>query len=156
MTSLKYDDIYSRFYAKVEAFDLIFENTDDEVTAEFMSMWLHSAVAYPYIRRVFKTVELDEVEQVITYEMRYTIDDFTDKEFVLELLATAMTYYWLQPKEKSITNVIQFFGGSEQKWFSESKHLEQIRALMSDTETTIRGMVRDRGYLNNTYLNGGA
>ena len=154
MASINYDEIYSRFYTKVEAFDFVYENADEDVVAEYMTIWLHSALSYPYIRRVFSTLSVDDDQESLTYEMRYAIDDFTDTEFVTELLANGMVYFWVQPKVQSITNIVQNFGTTDGRYFSQAMHLSELRALLADTEIRIRGLIRDRGYLYNTYLDG--
>lgn len=155
MASIKYDDVYSKFYTKVEAFDFLFEDMSDEMIAEFMSEWLHSAVAYPYIRRLFVLVGFDDEEREFQYELKYSIDEFTDFEFVKEVLAYGMVYSWTEPKVRSITNIYQNFTSTEQKYYSESAHLKELRALLSDSELRIRALIRDRGYLYNSYLDGG-
>lgn len=154
MASINYDDIYSRFYTKVEAFDLVYEDVSDEIIAEYMGIWLRSALSYPYIRRVFSTLSVDDDAEIITYEMKYSIDDFTDTEFVTELLANGIIYFWVQPKVQSITNIVQNFGTTDGKYYSQAMHLSELRALLADTESRIRGLIRDRGYLYNTYLDG--
>ena len=156
MASITYDDVYSKFFTKVEAFDFLYEGMSDNMTAEFMSTWLHSAVAYPYIRRLFSTVSLDDEEKIFEYELRYKIDEFSDIEFVTEVLAYGMMYCWLEPKVRSITNIVQTFTSTEQKFYSQSNHLSELRALLSDSELKIRALIRDRGYMYNTYLDGGA
>ena len=156
MASLKYDEIYSRFFTKVEAFDFVYEELSEQMMAEYMSTWLRSAISYPYIRRLFKNVILDEELETFDWVLRYEVDDFSDTEFVLEILAYGMVYAWLEPKVRSITNIVQNFAQSEQKFYSQAMHLAEQRALLSDSELRIRALIRDRGYLYNTYLDGGS
>lgn len=154
MTSMKYSNVFSRFFMKVEAFDFLYEELSQKMAEEIMATWLHSAIANPYVRRLFSEISLDDEMKTISYSLRYEIDDFTDEEFVTELLAYSLMYAWLQPKVNSITNVVQNFGTSDGKWFSQSQHLSELRGLLSDAEAKIRALIRDRGYLNNSYLNG--
>ncbi len=154
MTSIEYDEVFSRFYSKVEAFDFLYEELPEELIAEYMSEWLLSAISYPYIRKLFTTVILDNDDEEIQFELRYEVDEFSDTQFVTEVLAYGMVYSWLEPKVKSITNIYQNFTTSEQKFYSQSAHLSELRALASDAETRIRGLIRDRGYLYNTWLDG--
>lgn len=154
MTSIEYDEVFSRFYSKVEAFDFLYEELPEELIAEYMSEWLLSAISYPYIRKLFTTVILDNDDEEIQFELRYEVDEFSDIQFVTEVLAYGMVYSWLEPKVKSITNIYQNFTTSEQKFYSQSAHLSELRALSSDAETRIRGLIRDRGYLYNTWLDG--
>lgn len=115
MTSIEYDEVFSRFYSKVEAFDFLYEELPEELIAEYMSEWLLSAISYPYIRKLFTTVILDNDDEEIQFELRYEVDEFSDTQFVTEVLAYGMVYSWLEPKVKSITNIYQNFTTSEQK-----------------------------------------
>ena len=155
MASLNYDNIFSRFYTKVEAFDFLYEDISDEMMGEFQLSWLRSSVAYPYIRRLFSSISFDDENCEVNYKMNYSIDDFSDEEFVTDVLAYGMIYCWLEPKVRSITNIIQTFTSSEQKFYSQSNHLSELRALLSDAELKIRSLIRDRGYIYNAYLDGG-
>lgn len=154
MTSITYDDVYSKFYTKVEAFDFLYEGMSDNMVAEFMSSWLRSAIAYPYIRRLFSSVSIDAEEDLIEFELLNSLDEFSDAEFVKEVLAYGMIYSWLEPKVRSITNIYQNFTSSEQKYYSQASHLSELRSLLSDSEARIRSLIRDRGYVKNKYLDG--
>ena len=154
MASITYDDVYSKFYTKVEAFDFLYEEMSDELMAEFMSSWLRSAIAYPYIRRLFSSVSVDAEEKTIEFSLLSSIDEFSDIEFIKEVLAYGMIYSWLEPKVRSITNIYQNFTSSEQKFYSQASHLSELRALLSDSEARIRSLIRDRGYVKNKYLDG--
>lgn len=154
MASITYDDVYSKFYTKVEAFDFLYEEMSDELMAEFMSSWLRSAIAYPYIRRLFSSVSVDAEEKTIEFSLLSSIDEFSDIEFIKEVLAYGMIYSWLEPKVRSITNIYQSFTSSEQKFYSQASHLSELRALLSDSEARIRSLIRDRGYVKNKYLDG--
>lgn len=153
MASISYEDIYSRFYTKVEAFDLAGQE-DEDMWAEFMCNWLRSALSYPHIRKLFKTVAADDNAEQVEYEISYSIDPLSDRDFVVELLAYAMVQAWVEPKVQSITNITQFFGETDKKYYSQAAHLSELRALRNDAENRVRGMIRDRGYLNNPYLDG--
>ena len=60
MTSLNYNDIYSRLFSKIEAYDFI--DLSEEMLNEFLCNWLHSAIAEPYVRKLFKTVALEIIK----------------------------------------------------------------------------------------------
>ena len=154
MTSIQYDEIFSRFYTKVEAYDLITDDLSDFEVDEFMCNWLHSSVYEPYIRKLFSTVLMDDDEGVISFEMRYAIDENTDIDFVTNVLSWAMIYNWVTPKVYSITNIIQHFTSQDQKFYSQSSHLYQLQSIKNDAEYKMRALVRDRGYFNNNYLDG--
>lgn len=154
MASVNYEEIYSRFYTKADAYDLVLGDMSEIMAEEFLCNWLHSAVYEPYIRRLFDTIVMDDDEGKMEYEMSYSIDDLADNEFIINLLSYGILYEWVQPKVNSITSISQMFSDSDKKFFSQSSHLSELRALRDDLEYKMRALVRDRGYLNNTYLDG--
>ena len=58
MASLKYDDIYSSLFTKIEAYDFI--DLSEEELDEFLCNWLRSAATNPYVRKLFSTVIFDD------------------------------------------------------------------------------------------------
>ena len=152
MTSLSYDNMYSRFLSKVEAYDFL-ELPEDSVYI-LLSEWLHSVISNPYVRRLFKTFNIYDEVQEIKYEMKYSVDEDSDKEFLKEILSLGMIVAWLEPKVNSINNIAQLFGSKEEKFFSQSQHLSELRALLNDSKKKQRRMIADRGYAWNTYLDG--
>ena len=113
MASLNYDNIYSRFLSKVEAYDFL-ELPEDSVYT-LLSEWLHSVIANPYVRRLFKTFNIYDEVQEIKYEMKYSVDEDADKEFLIEIISLGMIVAWLEPKVNSINNIAQMFGSKEEK-----------------------------------------
>ena len=152
MTSLKYHEIYSRLFSRIEAYDFIELPTDD--LNDFLCNWIHSASANPYVRRLFSSFELDDEILTVSYEMKYSVDEFSDKEFILEVLSLGMGLAWLEPKINSINNIAQMFGSKEEKFYSQSQHLSELRGLKNDFKKQQRRMISDRGYAWNSYLDG--
>ena len=152
MASLNYSDIYSSLFTKIEAYDFI--DLSEETLNEFLCNWLHSATMTPYVRKLFKTVVFDDEIAELSYEMKYIVDEESDKEFVIEVLSLGMAINWLKPKINSITNINQFFGSKDEKFFSQSQHLSELRALLNDFKKQQRRMIADRGYVWNSYLDG--
>lgn len=152
MTSLTYNQIYSRLFSKIEAYDFI-ELSEDDLN-ELLCDWIHSASANPYVRRLFKTFSLDDEIQEISYEIKYSVDEFSDAEFVTEVLALGVVVAWLEPKINSINNVAQMFGSKEEKFYSQSAHLSELQNLLNSCKKQQRRMIADRGYAWNTYLDG--
>ena len=153
-STITYDEIFSRFYTKVRAYDFIYESYSDDMVEEFMISWLHSAVSYPYIRRLFSSITLSDDTMSIDYQMAYATDEYSDQWFVTEVLSYSMVYSWVEPKVRSITTITQNFTTSDEKFYSQSQHLGELRQLLSDSELRIRALIRDRGYFYNTYLDG--
>ena len=152
MTSLNYNKIYSRLFTKIEAYDFI--ELSEEMLNEFLCNWVHSATANPYVRRLFSSFAIDDEIQSIAYEMKYTIDEQSDEEFVIEILALGIAVAWLEPKINSITNIAQMFGSKDEKFYSQSQHLSELRNLLNDFKKQQRRMIADRGYAWNSYLDG--
>lgn len=152
MTSLEYNTIYSRLFTKVEAYDFI--DLSEEMLDEFLCNWLHSASANPYVRRLFSSFVMDDELKQLDYEMKHPIDESTDKEFVVDVLALGTAIAWLEPKINSISNISQMFGTKYEKFYSQSQHLSELRNLRSDYESQQRRMIADRGSVWNSYLGG--
>ena len=152
MTSLTYDVIYSRLFSKIEAYDFI-EMPEDDLN-ELLCDWIHSASANPYVRRLFKTFSLDDEVLEISYEMKYSVDEFSDEEFITEIFALGVIVSWLEPKVNSINNIAQMFGSKEEKFYSQSQHISELRNLVDDSRKQQRRMIADRGYAWNSYLDG--
>lgn len=134
MTSLDYDVIFSRLLSKIEAYDFI-ELPAEELN-DFLCNWIHSASANPYVRKLFKTFILDDDIQEISYEIKYSVDEQTDYEFIAEVLSLGMVVAWLEPKIYSINNIAQMFGTKEEKLRElgnshGSLHLETLQCIPS-------------------------
>lgn len=154
MASINFNEIYSRFFSKVEAFDFLYEEVSAEALAAHMSEWIAATLSHPHIRKLFKTIEVNDEDGTITYEMNYEMDEYSDKQFLINVMAYGMVRAWLEPKVRSITNVVMNFGTSDAKFYSQSSHLSELRALLEDSEREIRSLVGNRGAFNNKYLDG--
>ena len=152
MTSLDYNKIYSRLFGRIEAYDFIELPVDD--LNDFLCNWLHSASANPYVRKLFTAFNLDDEIQTLSYEMKYSVDEFSDEEFIIESISLGMVVAWLEPKVNSINNIAQMFGSKEEKFYSQSQHLSELRGLVNDSKKAQRRMIADRGYVWNSYLDG--
>ena len=152
MASLDYNKIYSRLFSKIEAYDFL-ELPEDELN-DFLCNWIHSASANPYVRRLFKSFNLDDEILTISYEMKYSVDEFSDEEFITEILTFGVVVAWLEPKINSINNIAQMFGSKEEKFYSQSQHISELRNLVNDAKKQQRRMIADRGYAWNSYLDG--
>lgn len=168
-SQIYYKEVYSQFFLKIEGYDIFDKNISDEYREALLCSWLHSSIGKPYVNRLFSTVtlsdpyqdedpdtgELIDVDGMIEYELNNVIDeDFSDKQFVIEVLAYGMALCWLEPKIYSLTNIAQMFSTSDERFFSQSSHLSELRNLRDDLINHQRSLIRDRGYSNNSYING--
>lgn len=150
MTSLSYDEVFDDFLGRVADYDF---STMDESTANYlMSEYLQKVLARPYIRRLFASINADKEIHLIQFEIANKVDDDADTEFVKTILSKGMVVEWLEPQVRNKVNISQFFGGKEQKYYSQSNHISELRGLLEDTERELRGEIRDRGYIYNPYL----
>lgn len=152
MTSLDYEEIFSSFLGSVTDYNLA--SLDATEAYDLMKEYLHKALAERYVARLFKTKKLDDDVQLFSFEMKKPIDEDSDREFVIEALAKWMIYEWLQKQVKSTSLTAQFFGGKEQKYYSQANHLTELRALSEDAYKEAYGFIMRRGYIDNEYLEG--
>lgn len=152
MASLSYDEIFSDFLGSVTDYDLASIKIDDMYG--LMTEYLHKTLSQSYVRRLFSSITFDDIVQMFTFEMANSVDDEADLDFVRYILSKGMVVEWLKPQVRSKVNIAQFFGGKEQKWFSQAQHLSELRGLLEDTQLEMRKAIRDRGYIYNPYLEG--
>lgn len=149
MTS-EYSDIYSRFYLRVEDYNIV--GLEKKLVENMMNGWMKSVLSKPYVRRLFATLDNDEDVEEIEYELKFPVSDEEDQDFVEELIATGMTVEWLRPKYNSTLLTSQFFSNSEQKFYSQANHMTELKDMYHRAENDLRKLIRDRGYINNQYL----
>jgi hypothetical protein len=64
-----------------------------------------------------------------------------------------MVCAWVTQKVQTTTLIHQMITNSkEQKFYAQANQLDQLRALLADSEDKVRSMLRDRGYIYNSYL----
>lgn len=152
MASIDYNEIYQRFYSKVEAYDFL--KLDDYTVNDFLCNWLHSSLSEPYIRQLFSSIAFDDDVMRLSYEMTNVHGDEMDKEFVIELLALGIAIKWMEPKVKSVLNTSNFYGSKEERTYSPASHLKQLQETFSIMKKEQRRMIADRGYIKNAYTDG--
>lgn len=149
MTS-EYEDIYSRFYLRVEDFKLA--ELGQRLAEEMMNGWMHSTLSKPYVRRLFSEMEIDDDNEQLNYDLKYQVSDEEDRDFVEELIVLGMVEAWLEPKYHTVLNTAQMFTNSEQKFYSQANHMTELREMYSQAKNDLRKLIRDRGYIYNSYL----
>lgn len=150
MPSLDYERFYSKFRLKASAYDLIDMNDDD--VSVFLCEWLHSSINKPYIRRLFASLTLDDLLQEMKFEMKYSTDDDFDEEFIMDIVGIGMVIEWITPKINSLNNIVQVFGSKEEKFYSQSNHLNELRNLKKSLINEQQSIIKERGYIWNSYL----
>lgn len=136
-----YSKIYERALAKITDYDLAFLPDDD---FRFMIRgWLNSSISK--FRKCASDLS-DRDDELEVFNI-----DLVDEE--IEILALLIVCEWLEPQVNSVTLTHQMFGGKEEKWFSQSSHLAELKALRDETRAEARKLMRDYTYFaGNSYF----
>ena len=150
MTSIDYNVVFSRLFSRIQAYN--FATMSKEQLVDFLNEWLHSAASKPHVRRLFSSFSMDDEIKQLVYEMKYPLDEESDRDFVIEILSIGTAIQWLEPQIKSITHISQLFASKEEKFYSQSAHLSELRSLCTDFQTEQRRLIADRSALLNVYI----
>lgn len=153
MSSLSYEDIFSDFLGNVSDYQIASLNLSDAY--ELMTEYLHKVLRQSFVSDLFSSITCDDAIQKIFYELSFVINEDSDREFLIGVLSKGMVVEWLKPQVRNKTNLAQMFGGKEQKFFSQSSHLSELRSTLEDTRLELRKEIRDRSSLHNSYIGGG-
>lgn len=83
-------------------------------------------------------------------ELKQFNSDLTDLE--VEILAILMLREWISVRLHSVTNVMQVFSGKETKWFSQSAHIAELKAMDNALKIEAQQLSRDWTYANDDYF----
>lgn len=136
MTS--YETVYGRFLNSTTDFDLA--DLDDHTLNEMLKDWLHSAIVKT--RTSSDLARDDEAEAFKS--------DLGDLD--IELLAMGMKLAWLDQRINSTQYTNLFVGGKEEKFYSPSSQLAELRALRADTLREMQQLYTYSTYNNNSYF----
>ena len=147
---LSYSTLFSRVLNKINDPKELSLNKNDLLTIYVER--LHSAVGKPRVRRLFSSFILDDEIQEISFELNNSVDEASDADFVLEVLILGMVIEWLQPQVDSVVHTSVMIGGKEEKKLLDN-HKNMIERLDSMKKEQNK-MIRDYGYMYNSYING--
>ena len=147
--TLQYEDIFSIFLSKIT--DYSFLEYDESFIRGQMVSWLHSSSS-PRLRAKFSTFALNDGEAVLSFSLKNSADEQSDCDFVADILARAMVIAWLEPEVKNVLLTKQLLTGSEEKFYAQANHLSQLEQMLNNAKTELKNILRDYGYLNNSYL----
>ena len=136
MTS--YSTVYSRFLNTTTDFDLA--ELDDYTLSDMMKGWLHSATVKV---RTSSDLSRDDDNEVFN-------NDLSDLD--IELLAIGMRLSWLDQRINSTEYTNLFVGGKEEKFYSPSSQLAELRNLRADTLREMQQLYTYNTYANNSYF----
>ena len=146
--TLSYSTLFSRVLNKIN--DQKELSLDENDLLEIYTERLHSVVGKPRVRRLFSSISLDDEIQEMTFTLNNSVDEESDKDFVLEILSLGMAIEWLQPQVDSIIHTSVMIGGKEEKKLLDN-HKNMIERLDSMKKEQNK-MIRDYGYMYNSYI----
>ena len=111
--TLSYSILFSRVLNKIN--DPTELSLDENDLLEIYTERLHSVVGKPRVRRLFSSISLDDEIQEMTFALNNSVDEESDKDFVLEILSLGMAIEWLQPQVDSVIHTSVMIGGKEEK-----------------------------------------
>ena len=135
-----YEKVYNRFLQKISDFNLA--EVDDYSFDEMMNGWLNSAV----IRARKCQHDLSKRDD----ELQEFKEDLSDLE--IELLALGMVDAWVSPMLNSTELTLQFIGGKEEKYYSQSQMLAELRNLKKENSIEMNRLHNYYTYTNNSYF----
>lgn len=143
---MKYEEIYSRSYMK--RYDPSFYE-DKQFAYDTMKEWLHEIVAFPYVRKIFASIVLDDVIEELNYELINSIDKESDDDFVIKLFTDGFVICWMRPKVETAINLATVIGGKDEKKILSNyqANIDRLNSL----EIKLKKYIRDYGYINGAY-----
>lgn len=136
MTS--YEKVYGRFLNSTTDFNLV--ELDDDTLNQMLKEWLHSAIVKV---RTSSDLSCDDSAEVFNNEL---------SELDIEILAMGMRLAWLDQRINSTEYVNLFVGGKEEKFYSPSSQLSELRALRADTLREMQQLHTYYTYTNDSYF----
>jgi hypothetical protein len=133
-----YEVVYSRFLNSTTDFNLA--DLDDYTLNEMLKEWLHSAIVKT---RTSSDLSRDDENEVFDSDL---------SEMDVELLAMGMRLAWLDQRINSTEYTNLFVAGKEEKFYSPSSQLSELRALRADTLREMQQLYTYSTYNNNSYF----
>lgn len=150
MTS-SYETIFNKFLGRVTDYDFL--TIDEAYLWEQVSEWVENSIATPSLRVIFSSITCDKETQTLTYTLRNSAgDELSDQLYVEKLFAMSFVIQWLEPTVKNKINLNQMYGGKEEKWFSQSSHISELRGVLEDTVVRLKKEIRDHDTIYNSYI----
>ena len=143
--TLSCEEIYSTFLGLIDDYQL--PQMDIEDAYEYMKDCFKNVFSKPKIRRLFSSLSFDSNILQLDYQLRNSIDIEYDEEFVKGLFANGMVVAWLEPRYQSETLTAQLFAGKEQKYYSQSAHIDSMEKMYKNARMIVdKDYSRDHGY----------
>lgn len=135
-----YEKIYNRFLSRTTDFNLA--ELDDYTLNEMLKSWLYSAIIKT--RTSSDLSARDEENEVFESNL---------SDLDVELLAMGMTLAWLDQTLNSTELTLMMLGGKEEKFYSQSLQISELRNLRADTLREMQQLYTYDTYNNNDFFN---
>ena len=135
-----YETIYNQALSKIE--DPTLAMLPEEDLENMLHGYLMSAIA-KHRKCEHDLSDRDE-------ELKQFNFDLSDLE--MEILSILMVREWISQRLNSVTNVMQVFGGKEEKWFSQASHIKELREMDDRLRLEAQQLSRDYSYIDNDYF----
>lgn len=136
----QYSTLYEKCLSKLE--DPTLAMLPEEDLEEMLHGYLMSAIA-KHRKCEHDLSDKDE-------ELKQFNSDLSDLE--IEILSILMVREWISQRLNSVTNVMQVFGGKEEKWFSQASHIKELREMDDRLRLEAQQLSRDYSYTDNDYF----
>lgn len=133
-----YEKIYNRFLNSTTDFNFV--ELDDYTLRDMLKGWLHSAIVKV---RTSSDLSCDDELEMFDNDLN---------ELDTELLAMGMRLGWLDQRINSTEYTNLFVAGKEEKFYSPSSQLSELRALRADTLREMQQLYTYSTYNNNSYF----
>lgn len=135
-----YEKIYNRFLSRTTDFNLA--ELDDYTLNKMLKSWLYSAIIKT--RTSIDLSARDEENEVFERDL---------SDLDVELLAMGMTLSWLDQTLNSTELTLMMLGGKEEKFYSQSQQILELRNLRTDTLREMQQLYTYDTYNNNDFFN---
>lgn len=124
-----YTEIFGLFVNKINDHQLI--SLDETKVEEICCMYLKSAITK--FKKCRTSLKRDDEAMVFLHTL-------TDDE--KEILANLLIVEWLTPKIQNTTNLKQYMGDSDFKFFSQANHLDALNRIRSTAIEEADGLIQ--------------
>ena len=114
-----------------------------------MKEWLHEIVAFPWVRKIFSSITLDDVLEELNFELVNSVDEQSDNDFVIKLFTDGFVICWMRPRVETAINLATVIGGKDEKKLLSNyqANIDRLNSL----ELKLKKYIRDYGYINGSY-----
>lgn len=146
---MTYEEIFSQFYSK-KTDPTFFQKYSKDEAYSLMREWLHDIIGYPYVRKCFSSITLDDEILELDFTLKEQQDEYSDNYFVKNIIVQGFKICWLEQQVDSFINVATMIGGKEEKKLINNykPNMERLEQMKIELKKTIR----DRGYIINDYI----